>query len=66
MLKRFNFLFFHNYWNLNLGPTEDNTNWRPGGLEGRVSKWTTWIFGRLHRRQKGVSTDCGKGRSDLP
>ena len=31
----------------------DNNNWRAGRLEGHVSKWKTWIFDRLHRRQKG-------------
>jgi len=41
----------------------DNTNWRAGGLEGRVSKWKTWIFGGLHRRQKGGPEGCRKGRS---
>jgi len=25
----------------------DNTNWRAGGLEDRVSKWKTWTFGGL-------------------
>jgi len=44
----------------------DNTNWRPGGpggLEGRVSKWKTWSFGGLHRRQKGGPAYCTKGRA---
>jgi len=41
----------------------DNTNWKAGGLEGRVSKWQTWTFGGLHWRQKGGPADCTKRRS---
>ena len=54
----------------------DNTNWRAGGLEGRVSKWKTWIVGRLHRRQdrrasqravqKGSAAGCRKGQPSGP
>jgi len=35
----------------------------PSGLEGRVSKWKTWIFGGLHRKQKGGPAYCTKGRA---
>ena len=39
----------------------------PGGLEGHVSKWKTWIFGGLHRRQNGKPAGCRKGQPfDLP
>jgi len=44
----------------------DNTNWRAGGLEGRVSKWKTWTFGGLRPALFRSPAECGAHWSIRP